>query len=110
MSIEIHEPEIQFPEGFDDRWEYEMPMKGYLNNVTVRLDSGSSFRVNFIDPVRLAQDLEVESKTGRAYFAETGLIVLPEITREAIALAVHGLWNEGFFDSLKPISHDSETT
>jgi hypothetical protein len=102
MSIEIQEPEVLFPEGFDDRWEYEMPLKGYLNEVTVRIDSGPSYLVNFINPVRLSQDLEEEIKSGRAYFTEPGLIVLPEVTRTAILSAVKSLWNEGYFENLKP--------
>jgi hypothetical protein len=102
MSIEIQEPEVRFPEGFDDRWEYEMPLKGYLNEVTVRIDSGPLYLVNFIDPIRLSQDLEAEVKSGRPYFTEPGLIVLPEVTRKAIFSAIKALWNEGFFESLLP--------
>jgi hypothetical protein len=66
MSTELGELEILFPEGFDERWESEMPLKGYLNQVTVRLEAGPSSQVSFIDPVRLTQDLEEDSKAGRA--------------------------------------------
>jgi hypothetical protein len=97
-------PVISFPEGFDDRWEYEMPLKGYLSNIEVGLVDGRRFVVNLIDPIRLAQDLEAEAASGRPYFAEPGLIVLQEVTTRSIREAIHSLWREGFFESLKPIT------
>ncbi len=95
-------PVISFPDGFDERWEYEMPLKGYLSRLRVRLDDGRHYLVNLIDPVRLAQDLEVETSCGRPYFAEPGLILLPEVTTRSITEAIHSLWREGFFETLKP--------
>jgi hypothetical protein len=97
-------PVIYFPERFDDRWEDEMPLKGYLSNVEVGLVDGRRFVVNLIDPIRLAQDLEAESATGRPYLAEPGLIILPEVTTRSITDAIHSLWREGFFETLKPLT------
>jgi hypothetical protein len=96
-------PVITYPEGFDDRWEYEMTPKGYLCNVEVGLGDGRRFLLNFFDPVRLAQDLEGEAETGRPYFAEQGLIVLTEVTTRTITESIHSLWREGFFEMLKPL-------
>jgi hypothetical protein len=103
-------PVISFPEGFDDRWEYEMPLKGYLSNVEVGLVDGRRFVVNLIDPIRLAQDLEVETATGRPYLAEPGLIILPEVTTRSIREAIYSLWREGFFETLKPMSESIGAT
>jgi hypothetical protein len=35
--------------------------------------------------------------SGRPYYAEPGLIVLPEVTTEAIRQAVSGLLRDGYF-------------
>ncbi len=43
------------------------------------------------------QDLDENVKLGKPYFAEPGLIVLPEVTVEAIQAAVHSLWEQGYF-------------
>jgi|GEM_PF-6413599 len=42
--------------------------------------------------------------TSKAYYAEPGLIVLPEVKTEAIPQAVSGLLCDGHFQSLKPIT------
>jgi hypothetical protein len=39
---------------------------------------------------------------GRGYYAEPGLIVLDEVTNEAMTEAVNELWQEGYFERLKP--------
>ena len=103
METHATNPVVLFPDGFNDRWEYEMPLKGYLSNVRVQLDDGRHYLVNLIDPVRLAQDLEGEMAAGRPYFAEPGLIVLPELTTQSVIDAIRSLWREGFFESLKPV-------
>ncbi len=109
MDTATEQPSIFFPDGFDDRWEYEMTLKGYLSNVEVGLTDGRRFLVNLIDPVRLAQDLEGEADSGRPYFAEPGLIVLTEVTKPAIVTAIQSLWREGFFEWLKPLSAQNGT-
>jgi hypothetical protein len=94
---------IVFPKDFDERMEFEMPSKGYLNNVEVCLEDGSRYRLCFYDLVRLQQTVEDDLQRGRPFFAEPGLIVLPEVTTEAIRQAVAVLWGEGFFGQLKPL-------
>ena len=79
-----------------------MADKGYLSNVRVRSAAGPTYVVNFIDPVRLQQDLAAEAEAGVPYFAEPNLVVLTEVTRDVIETAVNRLWDEGFFLSLKP--------
>jgi tetratricopeptide (TPR) repeat protein len=106
MATDHHAPEIILPEGFDARWEDEMADKGFLNGVIVRSDDGLRYRVYFIDPIRLQQDLAAETETGCPYFTEPGLIVLPEITLRAVETAVERLWREGFFDSLRPVDEE----
>jgi hypothetical protein len=104
MSLDVEHFTILFPEGFDERAEFETPLKGYLRDVQVRLENGSCYRLFFIDTTRLRQDLDAEIEAGRPYYAEPGLVVLPEVDTESIRRAVSALWREGFFDQLKPIS------
>lgn len=95
---------IVFPEWYDSRSEYETPLKGYLPDVEVRLDDGSRYKLYFTDPVRLQQTLDEDAAAGRPYYTEPGLIVLPEVTTQAIQRAVQGLLREGYFQTLKPLT------
>lgn len=92
---------VIFPAHYDERAEYETPMKGYLNGVVVQMEDGARYQLSFIDPVRVRQDLEAEP--GAAYFAEPNLIVLPQVTTESVRKAVEGLVREKFFEHLKPL-------
>ena len=83
--------QVIFPEWYDQRGEWEAQEKGWLDGVEIRLANGSTQPLFFYDPVRLSQDLEAETKLGRAYIAQPGMIVIPEVTREAILLAVDQL-------------------
>lgn len=103
MSIDPDRFTIAFPEGYEERLEFETPSKGYLRDVVVHLEDGSSYRLFFIDPVRLEQDLQIEAANGREYYTEPGLVVLREVTTATIRKAISGLWREGFFHSLKPL-------
>ena len=95
---------IEWPDWLDERAEAEMTPKGHLSGLIVRLDDGSRYELNFIDPVRLAQELEMDTQTGTPYFAEPGLVVIPEVTLAAVRSAVERLAAEGFFRLLKPLA------
>ena len=69
----------------------------------VELEDGSRYEVFFYDPVRLAQDLQMDAENGRPYIAEPGMIVVPEISEESIRLAVMRLHNADWFDHLQPM-------
>ena len=94
---------LQFPEGFDERMEYETPSRGYLSNVVVRTHEGARYELFFVDPVRLQQELADNARSGQPFFAEPNLIVLPCVTTEAIREAVAGLLREGYFQHVKPV-------
>jgi hypothetical protein len=95
---------ILFPEWYDARCEQETPLKGYLPDVIVRLEDGLRYKLYFTDPVRLQQTLEDDMTAGRAYYTEPGLVIVPEVTTQAIQQAIHGLMRDGYFQSLKPIT------
>lgn len=86
--------QVVFPLWYDQRGEWEAKEKGWLDGVEVRLADGKIQPLFFYDPVRLAQDLEAEIKRGRPCVAQPGMIVIPEVTREAILTAVEKLVDE----------------
>lgn len=94
---------IQLPEDYDAQSKYETPFRGYLSGVVVQLEDGSRYPLFFMDPVRLKQDLDASAKLGRSYLAEVNLIVLPEVTTASVKQAVQGLWQDGYFQHLKPL-------
>ncbi len=94
---------IVFPDWYDARCEFETPSKGYLADVEVHLEDGTRYKLYFSDPIRLQQTLEDDAASGRPYYTEPGLIVLPEVTTSAIQQAVPGLLRDGYFQTLKPI-------
>jgi hypothetical protein len=57
---------------------------------------------SFIDLVCLEQGLADNAGAGHPYYAEKGLVVVPEVSTEAIQLAVQGLWDEGCFHLGQP--------
>jgi hypothetical protein len=98
---------VQFPSWYDAQAEFETPLKGHLPGVTVRMEDGTSFALYFSDPVCLQQTLADDVRSGRAYYAEPGLVVVPEVTTASIQEVVAGLWRDGFFCHLKPLDADS---
>lgn len=101
-------PKLTFKYGWDDRDEEETPMKGYRSDGIVHSLEGEMYPVYFIDPIRLQQDLEAETESGSPFLAEPGLIILPEVTREAMENAVRQLWEQGYFQSIKSLKAEAE--
>ena len=91
---------VRFPADYDSQSEFETPLRGYLSEVEVELD-GLRHHLFCIDPVRLGQELKSNIDSGRPCFAEPNLIILPEVTTEAIKTAVEGLARDGFFQHSK---------
>ncbi len=102
MSTHVQPFTVSFPEGYDEQAEFEAPFRGYLTDVIVQLDDGSRRRLSFLDLARLEQNLVANVQRGRAYYAEPGLVILPEVSTEAIHKAVQGLWEEGYFARSDP--------
>lgn len=92
---------VILPDDFDERAAFEAPAKGWLS-VLVETKDHRHFSVYFCDPVRLQQDLDENIRAGKPYFAEPGLIVVPEVTVDAVQEAVQSLFEQGFFDELRP--------
>jgi len=103
----IDYPKLTFKYGWDNKDEEETPRKGYRSDGIVETSEGE-YAVYFIDPIRLQQDLEAETELGTPFLAEPGLIILPEVTLAAMEKAVRQLWEQGYFESLKPLKAETE--
>jgi hypothetical protein len=103
MNVQLSTCRVHFPTDYDDRGEWEVERKGWLQGVQVELPNGSTYPLFFYDPVRLAQDFEAESTEGRCVLAEPGLVVISEVTRPNIVRAVEELCQRGYFNHLRPL-------
>ena len=65
---------------------------------------GTTYELFFYDPVRLAQELDIEVKDGIPCIAEVNMVVVPEVTPAAIRAAIERLVQIGHFSHLKPVS------
>jgi hypothetical protein len=79
--------EINYPPHFTDD-EAIIATKGYVEGVMVADGLGNTFRIDFFDSARLAQDAETEFGLGRRAFVPANVVMVPEVTRQAIERAV----------------------
>ena len=100
-------PRVILPTGFDEQAAAETPLKGWLS-AQVELDDGCRYAVYFSDPIRLQQDVDDAIHNGKPCFAEPGLIIVPEVTVQAVEDAIQFLWKQGFFASLKTEQGEEE--
>jgi hypothetical protein len=100
-------PQLIFDGGFDDREALECRDRGYRSHVWVEFANGERFPVVFYDIVRLQQELESAAQAGNSFIGEPGLIVLPEVTKSNMENAVRCLAEDGFFETLRPVSGDA---
>jgi hypothetical protein len=96
--------QIVFPDWYDERGEWEAREKGWLQGVEVHLADGRVETLFFYDPVRLAQDLDSETQNGKPFIAHPGLIVVKEVTRDAIVVAINKLADFDYF-AARPEPH-----
>lgn len=95
-------PRLVFPDGFSERDEWEMERKGYVH-AFLEVADGGRFPVLFMDPVRLAQDIEATLQSGQPGFYELGLVVVPEVTVQAITRIIPHLADEGYLERHLPV-------
>jgi hypothetical protein len=98
-----------FPEGFTDRDEWEMGRKGFVY-AFLECEDGRRYAVMFIDPVRLAQDVEATLKSGQTYYYEYGQVVVPEVTLPALTKIIPDLVEEGYLERHVPVSEPPAST
>jgi hypothetical protein len=77
--------EVEYPVDLDE-YQWETEAKGWLPGVVVR--SGSRhWTLTAYDPIRLSQDIAAELRTS-PYVALPNVLVVPQVTRDAITAAV----------------------
>ncbi|HEX8597933.1 MAG TPA: hypothetical protein VF952_05385 [Chloroflexia bacterium] len=105
MSSENY-PRVIWWEGYDaedaERATFEMTSKGYVR-VYVEVAKDVRYSIYFSDPVRLQHDMENDAAAGYPCFHEPGLVVIPEVTTEAVEKAASYLFEQGFFSHLRPV-------
>jgi len=80
-----HAAQVVYPAAMDD---YDWAMteaKGWIE-VIVRSSEGEK-AITFYDPARLAQEVR-DAMTGPGIFADSAVVVVPKVTREAIEAAI----------------------
>lgn len=95
-------PRLVFPDGFTKRDEWEMERKGFVY-AFLQCEDGCRYQVMFIDPVRLAQDIEATLQSGQPYYYEFGQVVVPDVTIPAITKIIPLLVEEGYLERHLPV-------
>ena len=98
-------PRLTFTEDFDHELADLVEMKGWCGLGVVELPDGKRVEVTFVEPARLASDLESTLKSGNCCIADPGMIVIPRITRDHMEAAVQELYKSGYFERLTSIRH-----
>jgi hypothetical protein len=77
-------PRLMLDADFDEVCEWEMEQKGYVY-VVLEYEQGHRYSIEFITPVRLAQNVEGDLEHRPCYYAPN-LVVIPEVTRASAYL------------------------
>ena len=94
-------PRVRFPRGLDGQAEFEMGLRGCCE-AEVEMTDGKRYALVFMNPERVQQELRDNTILGEPWLASPGLVVVPEVTAEAVRTAVCGLWRRGYFARLRP--------
>ncbi len=84
---------------FDERDAFEMQQNGCVR-VIVEFQGGGQYILTFFNLARLAQELQRHIEMGEPCFAQANLMVVPDVTVEAMQASVKFLLREGFFEGL----------
>lgn len=82
---------------WDEGTAFDVQNKGWYEMACLKMDDGKSIPLSIWDPVRLTQEVQSDLASGRSFFAEKYLIILPRITEAAIRQTVNQLMHTGFF-------------
>jgi len=98
---EVAYPKLHFREPFEGRIAFEVPQKGWYDGLSIELEDGRKIQLFFYDPIRLGHELKLNTEHGEPYIAEPFMIVVPEVTedamRKAVSLLVQKEWFSGRF-------------
>ncbi|MEK3825863.1 hypothetical protein [Paenibacillus sp. FSL K6-1558] len=86
--------------------EYEAVSKGYRNDVIVAI-SDLIYHIYVYDITRLQQDFKSEVENYGYYSIEPNLVLVKEASKEVIQSTIKALFEQNYFDSLKPVDKSS---
>jgi hypothetical protein len=106
MSVSMGE--IIFTAGFPKIDDDFARMKGHRSDVFYRDHAGGCYELTFLTLERLS--FEVKGTLGREnnFYADCGLVVIDEPTKDSIVKAVRELAKRRYFDGLKPVQLEPE--
>jgi len=93
-------PKLILYEGFGEREEWEMTQRGCFLAV-VEVESGKRYEINFYDQVRLLQEYTATIRDGVPCFIEYNIIIVPEVTIDAVRKSVQYLWEQKYFNFIQ---------
>ena len=85
--------------------EFEAINKGYRNDIHVTIGK-CTFNVRVYSIVRLQQDFESEFNNYGFYSIDANLILVNETNKAEIINTINKLYEDGFFEKLKPLKID----
>jgi hypothetical protein len=86
----------------DDPELWDINARGYCTHVMVRTSERKCFRLDFYEPCRLAQDIDVQVTQMKDFLAEPEVVVIPDVNREEIVRAVTCLAKTDYFEKRVP--------
>lgn len=78
--------------------------RGFFHHALVEIDRERLYPVYFYDLHALRHSFEDDRKQGFHFFAKTGMIILEEITWETMQDTVRRLYDQGYFDYMRPVT------
>ncbi len=90
---------------YDDVYiQFETESKGYFYGITIKIDNGLTYQINFYDPVRLKQDVDSEFESNTIFFYEENVVIIPRINIDYMVAAIEELWKRHLFDKMIPFT------
>ena len=84
----------------------EAAQRGYMSHVFIELGPDQLYPVFFYTHDRLHGDLGRSATFDQPFIAETGMVVLAEMTLANIEAAVAWMVDESYFDYMMPLSRE----
>jgi hypothetical protein len=95
--------QLELVEGTSERELDDGALKGCLTTADAVCPDGHRYRVSFLQPIVLSRILELRALQRKPWIAETGLIVVGEVSRPLMESALGDLWATGWFQHFKSV-------
>jgi hypothetical protein len=99
---------IVFTSGYDTSDDEITKIKGHRSDVLLIDEDNNYYELNFVTLSRLDSDLMYNIGNGKKYFTDICLIILEEVTKDAILNCVTDLSVINYFKRFTPIEKPEE--